>query len=224
MLESNRFLGPFEGFNKVLKDEFEQFGSIIHFTKDSNPFEPDTLLDWFFIIINGKVKIYDINFETNREQTLYLLVRGDMYDVITLLDGQPHNLASDILESGEAIRFPIYKVKDWMHKNPSFEQLIYRYVAMQMRNVENLAIDLSLYDTKERLLKLLLKNIDTIEKRGVELLNKLSHSEIANLIGTVRHIIDRHIKELKKEGVLEDKKRTIALKNAKKVLEMLEKY
>ena len=224
MLESNKFLGPFEGFNTLLKDEFEQFGSVVSFTKDNNPFEPDTLLDWFFIIISGKVKIYDINFETNREQTLYLLVRGDMYDVVTLLDGQIHDLASDVLEAGEAIRFPVYKVKEWMHKNPAFEQLIYRYVAMQMRNVENLAIDLSLYDTKERLLKLLLKNIDTIEKRGVDLLSKLSHTEIANLIGTVRHIIDRHIKELKKDGVLEDKKRSIALKNAKKVLEMLEKY
>jgi len=107
---------------------------------------------------------------------------------------------------------------------PSFEQLIYRYVAMQMRKVENLAIDLSLYDTKERLLKLLLQNIETIEKKGVSLLDKLSHAEIANLIGTVRHVIDRHIKELKKEGVLEDEKRKINLKDMKKVLELLKNY
>ena len=224
MLETNRYLGPFEGFGSALKDEFREFGSIIKFNKDNNPFEPDILLDWFFIIISGKVKIYDINFETNREQTLYLLIRGDMYDVITLLDGKPHYLASEVLEAGEAIKFPIHKIKEWMHKNPSFEQMIYKYVAKQMRSIESLAIDLSLYDTKERLLKLLLKNIESIEKRGVDLLSKLSHSEIASLIGTVRHIIDRHIKELKKEGILEDKQRKIALKNAQKVLEMLEKY
>jgi len=109
-------------------------------------------------------------------------------------------------------------------KYPAFEQLIFRFVANQMRSIESLAIDLSLYDTKERLLKLLLKNIKTIEHRGVGLLDKLSRTEIANLIGTVRHIIDRHIKELKKEGVLSDNNRKIELKNAEKVLEMLESY
>ena len=153
-----------------------------------------------------------------------MLVRGDMFDVVTLLDNAEHNLASDVLEDGVAIRFPIDKVREWIDRFPDFKQLIFKYVAMQMRNVEELAIDLSLHDTKERLLKLLLKNIEMIDKRGVDILSKLSHTEIANLIGTVRHIIDRHIKELKKEGVLEDKKRAISLKNAKKVLELLKSY
>ncbi len=218
------YLGPFEPFAPYLREEFEKYGEIIEFSKEDNPFEPENCLKWFFIIVSGKVKIYDINFETNREQTLYLLIRGDMYDVITLLDNKEHTLASEVLEKGKAIRFPIDMVRKWMKTSPSFEQLIYKYVAVQMRKIEELALDLSLLDTKHRLLKLLLKNVETINAKGVDLLDKLSHTEIATLIGTVRHIIDRHIKELKKEGVLEKQKRTVALKNAKKVLEMLENY
>jgi len=218
------YYGALQEVAHDLRDEFEANGSIIKFSKENNPFETDNAIHWFYILMSGKVKVYDINFNTNREQTLYLLIRGDMYDVVTLLDGAEHNLATEVLEGGEAIRFPTSKVREWMRKYPSMEQLIYRYVAMQMRNIENLSIDLSLYDTKTRLLKLLLKNIDTLEKRGVDILSKLSHTEIANLIGTVRHIIDRHIKELKHDGVLEDKKRAISLKNAKKVLEMLKSY
>jgi len=224
MIPPNQNLLTFEEVAPLLKDEFEKYGSLIHFDKNNNPFNYDNTLKWFYIIVSGKVKIYDMNFENNREQTLYLLIKSDMYDVITLMDGNIHELVSDVLEDGEAIRFPIDKVREWMKLYPSFEQLIYRYVAMQMRKVENLAIDLSLYDTKERLLKLLLQNIETIEKKGVSLLDKLSHAEIANLIGTVRHVIDRHIKELKKEGVLEDEKRKINLKDMKKVLELLKNY
>ncbi len=224
MLNPTVNIGPFEAFSSVLRAEFEQYGEIINFSKNYNPFEPDNTKDWFYIIISGKVKIYDINFDTNREQTLYLLIRGDMYDVVTLLDNQEHTLASEVLEDGQAIKFPIIKVREWMHQVPAFEQLMYRYVASQMRKIEELALDLSLLDTKSRLLKLLLKNIETINTKGVDILDKLSHSEIATLIGTVRHIIDRHIKELKKEGILEDKKRVVALKNAQKVLKMLENY
>jgi len=222
-MKSN-YYGALQEVANDLRDEFEANGSIIEFSKDNNPFDADNTIHWFYILMSGKVKVYDINFETNREQTLYLLIRGDMYDIVSLLDSAEHNLATDVLENGKAIRFPTSKVREWMRRYPAMEQLIYRYIAMQMRSIEELALDLSLHDTKTRLLKLLLKNIDTLEKRGVDILSKLSHTEIANLIGTVRHIIDRHIKELKQEDVLEDKKRAISLKNAKKVLEMLKTY
>ena len=224
MSNSNLNFGILEAATPYLREEFEKYGSLVSFSKSDNPFDADNTLEYFYILASGKVKVYEINFETNREQTLYLLIRGDMFDVVTLLDSTEHNLASEVLEEGMAIRFPISKVREWIDQFPAFKQLIFKYLAMQMRSVENLAIDLSLHDTKDRLLKLLLKNLDTIDKRGVDILNKLSHTEIANLIGTVRHIIDRHIKELKKDGVLEDEKRVISLKNAKKVLEMLKSY
>ena len=224
MLNSSNYLGPFEGFGDNLRKEIYKFGTIIPFSKKENPFDVDTLLEWFFIIESGKIKVYDINFKTNREQTLYLLSRGDMYDVVPLLDQKEHNLATEVLESGRAIRFPLDKVREWMHKFPKFEQIIYRYVAQQMRQVEELALDLSLLETRERLLKLLLKNYLSIEKRGIDLLSKLSHAEIASLIGTVRHIIDRHLKSLKNEGLLESesKRKKLEIANLGRVLELLE--
>ena len=221
---NNLNFGILDAATPYLKDEFAKYGSLINFDRDDNPFYADNTLEYFYIVASGKIKVYEINFDTNREQTLYMLIRGDMFDVVTLLDNTEHNLATEVLENGVAIRFPIYKVREWIDTFPDFKQLIFRYVAMQMRSVEELAIDISLHNTKDRLLKLLLKNIEMIDKRGVDILSKLSHTEIANLIGTVRHIVDRHIKELKKEGVIEDKKRALSIKNAKKVLEMLKSY
>jgi len=224
MINNSNLIGPINGFEDSLAEEFKRYGEIISFNKDNNIFDPDEMLNWFYILISGKVKIFDINFQTDREQVVYLLARGDMYDLVTLLDGKLHNLASEVIEAGEVVRFPIEKVREWMRVSVAFEQLIYRFVANQMRNIEELAIDLSLYETKERLLKLLLKNINSIEERGVDLLDKLSHTEIANLIGTVRHIIDRHLKSLKEDGIIDKKERKITLKNAQKALDMLTSY
>jgi CRP-like cAMP-binding protein len=220
MIEQNQYLGPLEAFGG-LRAEFNRYADIIEFTKEVYPFSSDDSLEWFYVIVSGKIKVYDINFETNREQTLYMLVRGDMFDVVTLLDNSLHELAIDVLEAGQAIRFPIEKVREWMQNNPSFSQLIYKYVAKQIRDVESLATDISLLETKDRLLKLLLKNSDYISKRGVNLLDNLSHSEIAALIGTVRHIIDRHLKDLKNKKIIDKEKKSIILKDATKVLEML---
>jgi len=221
MIAENQYLGPFEPFHNTLRAEFQEHAQVIKFTKSDYPFSSDDALDWFYIIVSGKVKVYEMNFETNREQTLYLLVRGDMFDVVTLLDGNLHELAVDVLEAGEALRFPVDKVREWMQVNQNFQQLIYKYVANQIRHIESLAIDLSLYETKDRLLKLLLKNVEFINKKGVNLLESLSHSEIASLIGTVRHIIDRHLKDLKSKGIIDKEKKNIILKDATKVLDML---
>jgi len=224
MFNNSINLEVFSELDNKLSAEFRDYGEVIKFDKNSTIFDSDETQEWFYIVVSGKVKVYEMNFKSNREQTLYMLVRGDMFDLVTLLDGLAHNLAVDILEAGSVIRFPIAKVREWIRESVEFEQLIYRYIAMQMRNIESLAADLALHDTKERLLKLLLKNIDTIEKRGVSLLDNLSHAEIANLIGTIRHIIDRHLKSLKEDGVLDEKEKKLDLINAKKVYDMLTSY
>jgi len=208
--------------NDSLREEFAKHGELVNFTKNSHPFDSETTLNYFFVIISGKVKVYDINFDTNREQTLYLLVKGDMYDVVTLLDNEYHDLAIDVLEKGSAIKFSIVKVREWMREYPHFERLIYKQISTQMRNLESLVVDISLRDTKERLLKLLLKNIEIFDKRGVEILKNLSHTEIANLIGTVRHVVERHLKDLKSEGLIEDKKHLLSIKKAKNFLKTLD--
>jgi CRP-like cAMP-binding protein len=88
-----------------------------------------------------------------------------------------------------------------------------------MRSIEELATDLSLYSTSERLIKLILNNITP---KGIKsLLHNLSRTEIANLIGTVRHVVDRHINELKDDGAIEVKRKQIIIKDIQKLLKKL---
>lgn len=177
--------------NKSLVSELKEFGSYISFTKKDNPLTYENSEKYFYIIFSGKLKVYNINFETNREQTLFLLSKGDMFDTLVLLDGLPHDILTEVLEDGTAIQLPIDKVRDWLNNNESFKSYFYPYISKQMRNIEELATDLSLLDTSERITKLILKDI---EMSGA-LLKNLSNREIGNLIGTVRHVIERYLKK-----------------------------
>ena len=172
--------------------------------------------------MSGKVKIFQMNLSNGKEQTLYLLGRGDMYDTVTLLDGRPHEVMSEVLEEGEALRVPIGKAREWMYDYPIFGEIVLKYVAGQIRHVEELASDLTLLDTKERLIKLIIENVEKSRQTGHNMLENLSHAEIAKLIGTVRHVVDRHIKQLKAEGILETGRRKLALKNLEKLQEKLD--
>jgi len=214
-------LDLFQHAGEQLQRAFSQFGTVVTFDKKESTFDCDDALRYFYIFLDGKIKIFQMNLANGKEQTIYLMSRGDMYDTVSLLDGQTHEVMVEVLEPGRALRIPIGKAREWMYDYPVFGEAILKYVARQLRQVEELATDLTLYDTQERLLKLIVQNIERKESDGRSILDGLSHTELAHLIGTVRHVVDRHIKQLKADGILEDARKKIALKDHEKLLERI---
>jgi len=212
-------LDTFGNIGDKLRAEMDQHAVIIHFSKKEIFFDADDALEYFYILLGGKVKISQINLSNGKEQTIYLMSRGDMYDTVSLLDGRSHDVLVDILEDGSAMKIPIGKAREWMYDYPIFGEIVLKYVATQLRKVEELATDLTLFDTQERLIKLIIQSMEDKGKDEQNILDGLSHAEIANLIGTVRHVVDRHIKKLKADGVLEDARRKISLKSREKLLD-----
>ena len=212
-------LDRFGNIDDPLRIEMEKYGRVVSFGKRESLFDCDDALDYFYIFLDGKVKLSQINFTNGKEQTIYLMSRGDMYDTVTLLDGRVHEVLVEILEEGSALRVPIGKAREWMYDYPAFGEIILKYVATQLRKVEELATDLTLFDTQERLIKLILRSIEGRDNEDKNILDGLSHTEIANLIGTVRHVVDRHIKKLKEEGVLKDERRKVSLKSRERLLD-----
>jgi len=209
----------FDNLNDSLKQDINKYAKLVEFKKSEAFFNSEDAMKNFYIFLSGKVKVYQLNLENAKEQTIFLLGIGDMYDTITLLDGKVHEVVTEVLEDGEALCLPIKKVREWLDTNPAFNRIFFPYLASQMRKVEELATDLSLYSTSERLMKLILKNI--APNRGKNLLHNLSRVEIASLIGTVRHVVDRHINELKDDGAIEVKRKQIIIKDIKKLLKKL---
>lgn len=215
-------LDALSNIDDKLRGEMGIYGDIVTFSKKDTLFDYDNTLNYFYIFLSGKVKIYQLNLHNAKEQTIYLLGRGDMYDVVTLLDANNHEVMAEILEGGTALQIPIRRAREWMYDYPAFGEVILRYIAKQFRKVEELATDLTLFNTQERLIKLIIQNININDNtKETNPLDGLSHTEIANLIGTVRHVVDRHIKQLKSDGILEDQRKKVSLKNKEKLLDKM---
>jgi len=212
---------PIDIVQNKLQEDVMKYGEVKHFSKSNILFYPEEMSKRFFFVLEGRVKVSQINLENGKEQTLNILTRGDMYDVVTLLDEKLHDNLLTALDDVKVIVFPIKVVKRWMHEDPTFNKLLFPYIAEQFRHVEELAIDLSFYDTHHRLLKLLSKNIDPHDPSELDLINDLPHEELASLIGTVRKVLNRHIQELKNDGIIDVKRKNIALKDTQKLLDNL---
>jgi len=219
MQNNSKNLELLDNANKTFEEEFYKYAEPFEYKKGSSPFYPDDLLNYFFVVVDGRVKTYQINFQTNKEQTLFIYKRGDMFDVISLLDGKPHEVVYEVIEDANILRLPIEKVRYWLENDATFNKKFFRYLAEHMRYMEDLATELALYDTKERFLNLLVQNLNPNNSFRYQLLQNLSNSEIAKLLGTVRHVIERSIKQLKADDIIETGRRNIKVKNFQKLLD-----
>ncbi len=186
-------------------------------------FNSDDTLKYFYFVLEGRIKISQINFETSKEQTLSILTRGDMFDVVTLLDGKEHLYMATALEPSRLLEVPIEHVRSLIETDQSFNRYFFPYLAQQMRSMEALAVDLSLYDVYQRLIRLIGRNLEKEDLNyELHLINDLSHEELASLVGTVRKVLNRNLQKLKKEGVIDVSRKNLTITDLKRLFEKIE--
>lgn len=201
---------------------FEQKREII-VEKGESPFTFIDTQKYFYFILSGKIKISQINTDTSKEQTIQLLTRGDMFDVVTLLDGMSHEYIATALEPTKMVQLPISSVRERINTDPEFNRFFFPYLGRQMRSLENLAVDLSLYDVYQRLLRLIARNVQQNDEGfDLHLINDLSHEELAALVGTVRKVLNRNLQKLKQEGIIDISRKKLTLQDLDALFDTLE--
>lgn len=204
-----------------MHQDIEKYGKVQHFSKGELIFTPEEMCNKFFFVLDGRIKVSQVSLKDGKEQILKILSYGDMYDIVSLLDNQIHDNLLHALDDVKVMVFPKEIITKWMHDNKEFNKLLFPYIAKQFRDMEELALDLSFYDTSERLVKLISKNINTENKHNFNLIHDLSHEEIASLIGTVRKVLNRHLQTLKHDGIIHVSHKNIEILNTQKLLDKL---
>ncbi len=194
----------------------------LYFKKGEDPLSSGDTLKYFYFVMSGKIKIYDIDLETSKEQTLYMLSQGDMFDVVALLDGKPNQYISEVLEDAHLIQIPLVDIEQMILSDAKFRQYFYRYVAAQLKSMESLAVSLSFYDVYHRVLQLFARFTQTVDGRSkLRVIDNLSHNEIAAMVGSVRKVVNRALQKLKQDNIIEVSRKNIHIKNFQKLLDRL---
>ena len=177
--------------------------------------EPYQTQKYIFIIVKGRVKISQTNHE-GREYIISLLNTGDLFDIIFFLDEKQHEVTIETIDETVLLKADINFAKKWLETHPEFYKNLLPYLGNRMRELEENAVNLALYDTITRLSRLILKNTD--EDKNIKKINDLSHDTIAKMIGSVRKVVNLNIQKLKKENILNPSDKKLTLKNLKKLI------
>ena len=137
------------------------------------------------------------------------------------LDSKPHDVYWEALDRLEVLKIPMDKMRLWINEYPLMHKAILYYLGERMRQLMDIATDVTLHSTLVRLADLLLKNING-ETNKLQLINNLPNDEIASLIGTTRSVVSRHIQELKRCGAISVSRKRINVKNIEILLSITE--
>lgn len=167
--------------------------------------------------------MYQVDEYSEKEHTLFILTKGDSFDLFCLLDGSSHPVYYECLDNIKVLAAPMQKVRQWLNQNPSNYKSFLAYAGKMMRLLENNVSALIFTDISTRLLKLFLANVNKDSKK-LEFINDLSNKELANLIGSTRAVVNRHLQKLKKNGSIVTARNQVQIKNISLLLKELDNH
>ena len=178
------------------------------YKKDNMVLIEEEIGSTMFVIVSGRVKISRISDE-GREVILSILVDGDFFGEMAILDGQTRSANAVTLEDTELLIIRRENFLEMLHKYPQVAINLLKELAHRLRRSDSQIKSLSLQNALGKVASTLLRIADDsgIIKHGqVEISQLPPQQDLANMAGTSRETISRVIKSLnllgyvKKEG------------------------
>ncbi len=173
----------------------------------------------FHVLTSGRLEITRSHPDTGRSVTLWLLKPGDVFDIVTLLDGRPHDVTPMAIDDVEILFTPLARARQWINTYPELSRNFLPYIGERFRHIENFATDLAIHDTMTRLASLILSHVDPEHPKAkenpyaIKLINDLPHEALARMVGSVRVVINRHLQHWKRHGVIDYQRGNMVVKD-----------
>ncbi len=213
-----------DAFSDLKSDDWKELLADFHeekWPKNSCILNHERFLFHFYIIISGRIKMYQVDENSDKEYTLFLLAKGDVFDLYCLFDERSHQVYYECLDEIKVLAAPMKSIRSWLENHPECYRSFLVYSAKLMRQLETNVIQLIFSDTPTRLVKLLVSNFNGSQNR--EFTNDLSNKELANLIGSTRAVVNRHLQKLKKSGSITMSRNRVKIRDLEQLQKELQK-
>ena len=182
---------------------------VIHF--------PDQPGDFIYLLCSGRVKIARVS-DQGREVTLHLIEGPELFGETGLVEANlPYELMAETLEDSLVAVFRRSDVLAGLTASPQAVLEMLKLMSIRRSQAEAQVADLVFLEVPKRLAKLLLYLHETGSSKGSRggLLAKakLTHQELANMIGSTRETTTLILNDFKRQGFVDFQGRRIVLRN-----------
>lgn len=184
-------------------------------------YQPGDVDDRVYFIREGKVKLAYLD-ESGRKLTLAILGEGEIFGEMVLVGVRRREHLAQVLQ--DAIIHPIEREKFFylIERKPWLALEIIQLFGRRARDLEQKLEDLIFKDIMTRLSRQLLRLIEEHGEEtpeGTQISFKITHKELADLIGSARENTTSALNRLAREGILDKKRYHIVIKDEEKLKE-----
>lgn len=178
--------------NPDLADKILQESTIKEFTKGTEILREQQYIKVLPIVLNGLVKVYS-RFE-EKELLLYYIEPSQscVMTFYAALKNTPSKVYATIEKDSKVLLIPVRHLPNWLKDYPDFNELFYNQFNLRYSELLETIGSLLLDKMDKRLYDHLKKKLDLTKSNSV----KMSHSQIAEELGTAREVITRVLKKL----------------------------
>jgi CRP/FNR family cyclic AMP-dependent transcriptional regulator len=164
-------------------------------------------------LANGRVKISKVT-RDGKELTLAYRAAGDFFGETCLLDGRPREEMVEAMEPCTTVEVTQDALDDVLKSNVSVAYLFVKTLITRRRDLETKVEQLIFKDVGSKLAELLLRlgaEHGVENKKGLILGLKITHQEMANLIGSTRETVSLTLSQFKRKGFIATEGRKVIL-------------
>jgi len=201
----------------------EEQSQVKTFDRKSLIYLPDDTSDSVLLVASGRVRIYHITSE-GKEALLTFIDPGELFGELSIVGQQEREEFAEALEKSQIVKIPGEAIRELMAEQPSVMLGLTRMIGLRRQTFERRLKSLMFKPNRERLVHLLLELAERYgvpHAEGVALRIKLSHQEMANLIGSTRETVTIVLGELQFEKLIAVRRRQIILKNVRGLAESI---
>jgi len=171
--------------------------------------------DRVFFINGGRVKCSKVT-RDGKELTLAYRGAGQIFGELCVIDGTPRDEMAEAMKNAIITELPREMFQDLLMSDAQLCFAFSCVVGERRRQIETKLEHLVFRDVQAKLAALLLElgeeyGVDSED--GMQIGLKITHQEMANLIGSTRETISLTLAQFKKKGLLDLHGRTVVLKD-----------
>ncbi len=166
--------------------------------------------DSLYLVISGRLKVYCSD-EEGKEVILAFLEPSDSFGELALLDKEPRSASVETMEPSKLAVISQGDFRAFLASHPQVAINLIQTLARRNRVLLESVSDLALLDVYGRVARALLK--EAKPDNGKLVTAKLTHQEIANMVGSSREMVSKIMKELKFGGYISVDAKRITIEN-----------
>jgi CRP-like cAMP-binding protein len=174
------------------------------FARNAPVYLPRERADAVYVLISGRIRLISIT-EQGKHSILALIEPGDLFGELAVAGAEEREEYAEAAAASTVVSIPRDALDAVLQRNAPLTLRLTRLIGMRRQTIERRLRNVLFRSNRQRMLSLLWELIPRYGRKqghGVVLDIKLSHHDLAALIGVTRESVTVALGELQSEGLL----------------------